>query len=1024
MGIGLAAVAATYWLYAWAVVPWIEPSPAEGLQASSGQFGVPADVLLDRRLAELAPLFPGRTDVLARAKMLESEDVKLLLVDYHNLGDGVVQIKPCYVVYAPRTSDGRLNPETAVVLEAPQGAKLIFDQSLDLRLGRIGRLLEGQLVGPVLVRSRGKADTPADDFTLTTQMVRITKDRIWSNSPLEVAWGPHRVRGQGMVITLRSDKSADDFARSGMGLSVIDKVTLSHVDGINLDMRRDHATPSSGRTGGDGPVGDDLKSIELRCAGSLVFSPQDRTVVFNDDVRIRLQHYAGEDGSIGCDYVTVFFAERAAAEEKLKHRDAMAGIAPLPRQAASFSQNAPPASRSPGESKPSVKNGEDARLAGFDWVLEGIKASGNPVRVALPQWRAAGSGNVLEYSALDETLLLDGKQEVSLEYDAFRMTAASVRYRPDGDGLGFVVADGPGRIETLDPRAGEFSAQWRQSLQVRPDGAEQVVSLLGGALLSAGPEGAVQAEEIWCWLQRRKTAARPETWRPARMLALRNVQFRSARVDAATERLETWFVEEPDESETPPVAAVDRQAPSGNTAVPLPSPLLQNGSPEKTQDERHFDVSAGIVRVELGLRGNDVRPRAFTLDGDVQLAETGPASQGLRLTGDHVEVKEASQPSAVAVLTGRPARIEGRGMVLTGGHVYLDRGRNHLSVEGAGSLRLPIARDLQGNNLPQGRPLDLSWRRGMSLDGSQGVIQGEVVAATDRQRVQTETLEIYFDRPLPFGEAQDADVQVDSLRCTGGVVMENRATTPEGQPAVDRFELPELRVDLKSGLMQGPGPGRLVSLRKGKNPWGDPTSEGRETPAAAPGRPALPGGGDDVQDDDKLPYALLAVEFRDEFGGNVFRRQLFGRGRVKVVYGRWPTDRIDVLPDDPADLGKQGMIVYGRELSLVQMPSPLEPQRRYWELQATGNVMVEGRVFTARAERLAFDESKQLLILDGEGRGTAQLFRQEYVGGPVQTTAAQRIVYSHATNTLQFYNAKILELGGFPGGDGAATVPR
>ncbi|RMF93297.1 MAG: hypothetical protein D6741_13855, partial [Planctomycetota bacterium] len=118
MGIGLAAVAATYWLYAWAVVPWIEPSPAEGLQASSGRFGIPADVLLDRRLAELAPLFPGRTDVLARAKMLESEDVKLLLVEYHNLGGGVVQIKPCYVVYAPRTPDGHLDPETAVVLEA------------------------------------------------------------------------------------------------------------------------------------------------------------------------------------------------------------------------------------------------------------------------------------------------------------------------------------------------------------------------------------------------------------------------------------------------------------------------------------------------------------------------------------------------------------------------------------------------------------------------------------------------------------------------------------------------------------------------------------------------------------------------------------------------------------------------------------------------------------------------------------------------------------------------------------------
>ena len=46
------------------------------------------------------------------------------------------------------------------------------------------------------------------------------------------------------------------------------------------------------------------------------------------------------------------------------------------------------------------------------------------------------------------------------------------------------------------------------------------------------------------------------------------------------------------------------------------------------------------------------------------------------------------------------------------------------------------------------------------------------------------------------------------------------------------------------------------------------------------------------------------------------------------------------------------------------------------ELEALSNTLVEGSTFTARAHRLTYAEEKDLLVLEGDGRTDAQLFRQ------------------------------------------------
>ena len=62
-------------------------------------------------------------------------------------------------------------------------------------------------------------------------------------------------------------------------------------------------------------------------------------------------------------------------------------------------------------------------------------------------------------------------------------------------------------------------------------------------------------------------------------------------------------------------------------------------------------------------------------------------------------------------------------------------------------------------------------------------------------------------------------------------------------------------------------------------------------------------------------------------------------------------------------------------------------------LEALGNTVVEGTTFTARGNRITYAEAKDLLILEGDGRNDAELFRQLQPGAPRDHHAAQEILY-------------------------------
>ena len=84
-------------------------------------------------------------------------------------------------------------------------------------------------------------------------------------------------------------------------------------------------------------------------------------------------------------------------------------------------------------------------------------------------------------------------------------------------------------------------------------------------------------------------------------------------------------------------------------------------------------------------------------------------------------------------------------------------------------------------------------------------------------------------------------------------------------------------------------------------------------------------------------------------------------------------------------------------------------------------MIAEGTNFTARSARLTYTQAKDLLILEGDGRSDAELFKQEGGQGTAASRfAAQKILYFLKTNQVNVEGVRSLDMNQVPGGP---TVP-
>ena len=107
-------------------------------------------------------------------KLLESDQIKLLMEDYTNLGNGRMQIHPCTILFTPEGPDDPTDRNhRTIVLQAPEGAILQFDNAFNLSKLKVGRFLGGTMAGPVIIRSAGRQPNGQDALLVKTSNVQM-----------------------------------------------------------------------------------------------------------------------------------------------------------------------------------------------------------------------------------------------------------------------------------------------------------------------------------------------------------------------------------------------------------------------------------------------------------------------------------------------------------------------------------------------------------------------------------------------------------------------------------------------------------------------------------------------------------------------------------------------------------------------------------------------------------------------------------------------------------------------------------
>lgn len=427
------------------------------------------------------------------------------------------------------------------------------------------------------------------------------------------------------------------------------------------------------------------------------------------------------------------------------------------------------------------------------------------------------------------------------------------------------------------------------------------------------------------------------------------------------------------------------------------------GSSDSTQ---HFNIVGDLLRARIVMRGPKTELSELTVAGHVRLIETEtqrPGEQPLLVTGDQLHVLDAGRPYAAVAVTGRLAHFEARGLALNGSNINLNRGTNRLWIDGPGWMNLPMDRDPQGRPVRDAGPLEIHWQDRMDFDGRTVRYEDSVVATSRFHHLRTETLEVTLSRLIRFAEPNtNVRPEIQQINCRGGAYMENRSVDEGGQASIERIQVGDLAVNMASGALSAAGPGWVRTTRRGSVQLLDARGGARTAM-----RTARRTAGSDSRDDHSLTY--VGVDFQRSLSGNLHRREMTFLDRVRTVYG--PADSWEAVldPDKPEELGSGGAVLNCDALTVAEMAVPNRKERAM-ELVATGNTLVEAASFTARASRLSYAEAKDLLILEGDGRTDAELFRQERIGAEMSRFAAGKIFFWPSTNRLNIDRGSLVDV--------------
>ncbi len=1023
IAVSFTIVLVAYWSYALAVVPFIEPPAKERETIVVDPSGNPDDdTELDPLLEMLRPhLPPGGWEFDPQTMIVANDQFTLLIHDYETVDDDKVKLQRCSLVFFPDGEPSIEKPDPNVlVIRASDGAILQFADGVDLDRLKLGKMQGGLLQGRVTIEGNLSRDQPApaaDDgadgvapdapkmqrieqrLMLATRDVHMSEDRIWTDNEVHFALGQNHGSGRKLNIEMAEVEeihgARSEKKREVQSIEITEEVKLQLAMAAGENPFDASASQASTAATTEPTGGANTAYVDITSVGPFRFDALRQIATFEDNVDVVRSGADGPVDQLSCELLSVFFASGEQSDMEPTRIEA-AGHPVIGR-----------------------RGGEDAELRCEHLAYH------------------LDSGEI-SLKSTDQVLLRRGTDLVR---------AASVRYQPGPNGsIGEMLASGRGELKANLPgqesknsaapntaasttpltatanspnaanKTSRVHARWTKELRLRPHEGKTLLSVLGDASVRFAEMGTLSSNEIWMWLIEQPSDAVTQDenaprYTPHSMLANGRVTIDSEQLIGITERLEMWFSPTKNlaiKNNSNSSQANNRSSAAGPGA---PSSSLAANGPDKKPTR--YQVRGDLIRVQVASDGRRTALRDVTIKGDVEMRQqllAGPAPQQppLLVRGDSLQLLGADVENTKLFVTGsdtKQALVEARGLVLSGAKIEGNRAANSLEVNGPGWMTLPMNRDLAGHGgaglggagqpaVTDDAPLKINWRGGMRFDGQRVTFREHVLATTAAQTVRTSKLIATLTRDIDFtNPGKVDDIGLSHIQCPSLVSLESR-TIEEGQvQSIDRLEMHNLRIDQATGDLQASGPGWVKTHRFGSQMTLEPGAPGPAPPAAQPNASEL---------------IFLRVDFQQSLTGNLRQKRLSFLNQVKCVYGPVRDWQQELATNGFNKPGPREVLLSCDRLMVQEMPGVRRGERTV-DLDAIGNMRVDGEQFTATGNRLSYNTGKEMLTLEGTPQRDAKL-AQTKPGGKRANFAAQKIWYWRNRNHVKVDGVRFLDV--------------
>jgi len=527
----LLLVLAAFGAYRVLAVPLIEPA-ARRFRSGDSEFAtIDIKALRARQLAELQPLFPEGSWELEDPKIIETGRGKLLFDRYENLGDGLIEMTPFTMILYP--SGTAMSPEErtrrAVVIETEHGAVLQFDEELDLRRARFGRLIGASMPGKVLIRSDNREPGDHDDLLVETSDVELSEELVTTDAEVVFRLGENSGRGRQLRIEMENEDQNGAPSR-GPQVAGVKKFSLLRDVRMTLRIAVDDAFRAD-----DKPLSNEPESTAITtivCQGPFQFDLEQYLIQFDDQVVVERTNIELPPDRLTCQQLLLYLTTEAEDGTPMAEPAATRGSKSLTSQ---------------------------------KLIAKRIEARGPHVVLDIRSSGAHAEGESLQYDFFTQTVTLNGKQGAMIRNEQSEIVAPEILYRTlEGRAFGRFYARGKGHL-TADLPEGDVrrvEASWSDELRVYPDTERPdtlVMAMRGDGHIEAVGLGALDGQEVYAWVLEKQPADQfvavaqqvndqapgamidGGRFQPEKLLAIGEVRIDAPQLAAAVDRLEMWF---------------------------------------------------------------------------------------------------------------------------------------------------------------------------------------------------------------------------------------------------------------------------------------------------------------------------------------------------------------------------------------------------------------------------------------------------------------------------------------------------